>query len=50
MGGEPRWGKMGKKNDICKPNNAAVVINNINTAKKSGSAKTGSYYYVTALL
>ena len=39
--GEPRWGKIGKKKDICQPNNAAVIINKINTTKKSGPAKTG---------
>ena len=41
MGGEPRWGKIGKKKDICQPNNAAVIINKINTTKKRGPAKTG---------
>ena len=34
MGGEPRWGKMGKKKDICQPNNTAVIFDIINTAKK----------------
>ena len=33
MGGEPRWGKIGKKKDISQSNNAAVIINKINTAK-----------------
>ena len=27
-------GKMGKKKDICQPNNAAVIINKINTSKE----------------
>ena len=34
MGGEPRWGKMGKIKDICQPNNDAVIINMINMAMK----------------
>ena len=34
MGGEPRWGKMGKKKDIFQTNNTAVIFNIINTAKK----------------
>ena len=34
MEGKPRWGKMGKKKDICQPNNAAVIINKIKTTKK----------------
>ena len=34
MGSEPRWGKMGKKKDICQANNTAVIFNIINTAKK----------------
>ena len=34
MGGEPRWGKMGKKKDIFLTNNTAVIFNIINTAKK----------------
>ena len=35
MGGEPRWGKMGKRKDIFQPNNDAVIINKImiNTAR-----------------
>ena len=37
MGGEPRWGKMGKKKDICQPNNTAIIFNIIITAKKWSS-------------
>ena len=33
-GGEPRWGKMVKKKDICQPNITALIINIINMAKK----------------
>ena len=50
MGGEPRWGKMGKKKDIAIPNKQHCSNFQYHKhGKKSGPAKTGSYDYVTAL-